>query len=1118
MLVVHNILNYGLGNKAALANKFRGKLSDYKHDSTVPLNLKSFNCHEYSTPYQCNKGLLQLIQLNFSSYRNDNNYDENHINDILLKLPQLHPNVNNIIICLNNIDTPYLKDNHKLFLRKLPQIIPFCTNSRFILNTNSIDGTFLFTLSELIHMRMIINRCKGEQWTSSTKWFSPYKVKELNQKKRSRKDRLFESFRMLVMKQKQICLVLSDSEGLSFPFLLDECRKRDILTTHSELTSHLKKLQERSLIDLGARGYQLKIDPSSATHLKCEDTAFCRRARDGKQHFSASNKLLSKTSSSVLLDVHNTNEKSHFHLEVTALLNGIFRLHMTHVDGGKVYERYEPDVGIVLTENGLKGAPLQVKDNGKTLELVNDKSKLVITYATLEMKMYVDNIEVLSINEDSSLRFEVGLDNINGVEVDGAGPEVFKTWTDSKPNGPAGVSLGYKFLTARQFAGIPSHATSLALKSTDKKGYDEPYRLYNTDVHEFEVDNEMTLYGSVPVIYGFSNQGAGVFHNNPTETFVDVFDKTIRFVSESGVIDDFLLPGPTPKDLVQQYLHLTGVSPLPPKYTLAYHQCRWNYMTQDEAEEVIDKMDEAKIPFDVLWLDIEHTVDKKYFTWNENKFPDPLGLQNRLKSTERRMVTIVDPHIKKLSSYYVYKEGDSKDFFIKDKNEKRYEGWCWSGNSVYIDFINPKAREWWGTLFGFDKYQYSTPYLQIWNDMNEPSVFNGPEITMQKDNIHTDGIHKYEHRDVHNIYGMTYQMSSYNGLMKRGENQERSFVLSRSFFAGTQKFGAVWTGDTDSTWDHLKESIIMTLNLNLVGIIQSGGDVGGFFRDPSEELTVRWYQVGTFYPFFRAHAHIEAKRREPYLFKGETRKQLVDAIEMKYLLMEYWYREYYLAVANKSPLIKPLWFDYPNDEQTDLLEAEFLAGNDLLVTGVCEQGAKSVSVYIPNGIWYDFYTNTVIDNGLHNIQVTMDNIPLYVRGGAVLPLKERQRRSSQLMNNDPYTIVLYANGSKKAEGIVYVDDGLTTKQNNLISTISLDKNGISNIANKNGEDVTVNTDIIKFVVIGLNKPNTIYSGNNKLQFDQYRTTELNGKGFVIRKPMVSLKENWRIAFNYREEL
>ena len=378
-------------------------------------------------------------------------------------------------------------------------------------------------------------------------------------------------------------------------------------------------------------------------------------------------------------------------------------------------------------------------------------------------------------------------------DTDGMWEEKFGDHLDTKPFGPMSIGADITFPTSKHLFGLPEHASSTQLKGTTGGDtyYKEPYRLYNLDVFEYEVDETMALYGEVPLIVSQNKDSgtAGVFWFNPTETFVDVETPTgfggtkTHWISESGILDLFLLPGPNPRSLYQQYATLTGRMPLPPMWTLGYHQCRWNYRDETDVYQVHGKFEELDYPYDVLWLDIEHTNDKRYFTWAKHLFPNPVPMQEKLSSQGRRMVTIVDPHIKRDNNYYIHKTASSKGLYIKDKDGKKdYDGWCWPGSSSYLDFTNESVRNWWAEQFGYDKYIGSTPSLFTWNDMNEPSVFNGPEVSMQKDLRNLGGI---EHREWHNLYGMLFQRSTAEGLTLRNADENvRPFVLSRSFFAG----------------------------------------------------------------------------------------------------------------------------------------------------------------------------------------------------------------------------------------------------------------------------------------------------------------------------------------------
>ena len=348
-------------------------------------------------------------------------------------------------------------------------------------------------------------------------------------------------------------------------------------------------------------------------------------------------------------------------------------------------------------------------------------------------------------------------------DTDGMWEEKFGDHLDSKPYGPMSVGMELTFPASNHLFGLPEHASSTQLKTTAGSDghhyYKEPYRLYNLDVFEYELDETMALYGHIPLVVSqsMSTGTAGAFWFNPTETFVDVEEtpevgnvdsaSKTHFMSESGIIDLFLLPGPDPATMYGQYARLTGRLALPPMFSLGYHQCRWNYRDEADVYHVHSKFEELDYPYDVLWLDIEHTDGKRYFTWDDKLFPHPEEMQKKLGGDGRRMVTIIDPHIKRDNNYYIHKEATALGLYIKDKKfEKDYDGWCWPGSSSYLDFTTEKVRSWWAEQFQFSKYKGSTPELFTWNDMNEPSVFNGPEVSMQKDLLN---LNKCEHREWH---------------------------------------------------------------------------------------------------------------------------------------------------------------------------------------------------------------------------------------------------------------------------------------------------------------------------------------------------------------------------------
>ncbi|CAH3179912.1 unnamed protein product, partial [Porites evermanni] len=787
---------------------------------------------------------------------------------------------------------------------------------------------------------------------------------------------------------------------------------------------------------------------------KCEDSSFCRNNRaiqPGDSPYLVVKDSIAFTESS--FDVHLLNKKSNLllNLKLQTLQKNTARFRITEVN--PIRPRYE--VKDVLIKEPVTISYQKLKQDDESLHIGFNNNSVILTYEPFRLDFLVDNEVAVSVNSRGLMNFEeyrekrkvpVRKDSedegnppgeneeeksenepkpedseekkVEEVMEEENWEENFKEHRDTRPRGPCSVGLDISFLGVEHVYGIPEHADSLALKTTVGS---EPYRLYNLDVFEYELDSRMALYGSIPVMIAHSAaRTVGVFWMNAAETWVDISSSNARksmfnslmsffkeneevpqvethWMSESGIIDVFVMLGPKPHDVFQEYASFTGTTGLPPIFGIAYHQSRWNYNDEDDVKNVDKGFDEHDIPYDVLWLDIEHTDGKKYMTWDKLKFPTPDQMQKNLAAKGRKMVTIIDPHIKREGGYHIHEEASRLGYYIKNKDGGEYDNWCWPGSSSWIDFTNPEIRKWWASKFALSEYQGSTETLFTWNDMNEPSVFHGPEITMHKDALHHGD---WEHRDVHNIYGFYQHMATNQGQIDRSGGRERPFVLSRAFFAGTQRHGPIWTGDNIANWDHLKASLPMVLTLNLVGLPFSGADVGGFFNNPDPELLVRWYQAAAFMPFFRAHAHLDTKRREPWLYEDHHKKNIRDAIRMRYTMLPYWYTLFYHASDTGTPLVRPLWVEYPEEKNTFAMEDEFLLGKDLLVKPVTTQGQNSIDVYLPGK---DEEGERVLK------PLVLFQIPLFQRGGSIIPTKQRVRRCSALMHKDPYTLTLALN-------------------------------------------------------------------------------------------------------------
>lgn len=877
----------------------------------------------------------------------------------------------------------------------------------------------------------------------------------------------------------------------------------------------------------------------------CEQSSFCRRCRKVEPNKSIyeldinSVKAFDDHVQGVLI---NTDANVRFLLKLTFLEKNTVRLQV---------EEETPLRPRFITPFVLDKDPIPTT---KWKQVVSDDPNVFVFESTevagykiklhgvpFKLEVLHDGKTIISSNEKGLFRFEHS--RTKPAEVDesedpGAWEENFKSHHDSKPHGPTAVAMDFTFKGAKVAYGLPEHADSLALKTTSGG---DPYRFYNLDVFEYELDNPMALYATIPFLLAHSEErSAGLFWLNPSETWVDIKnadedvvssivnfvgrgqESTVdaHFMSESGNIDAFIFFGPAPKDVIGQYMSLTGTAPLPPIFSLGYHQSRWNYNDQDDVDAVNRGFDEHDIPMDVMWLDIEYTDNKKYFTWDPYKFSDPIAMQHNLTARGRKLVAIIDPHIKRDSNYFLHNDATNNGYYVKTKDNTDYEGWCWPGSSSYIDFLNPELREYISGRYNLNKFDGSTEDMYIWNDMNEPSVFNGPEVTMPKDNIHFGG---WEHREVHNLVGLLHTMTTYKGVLHRDdsivqlEDKKRPFILTRSAYAGSQRFTAIWTGDNMAKWEHLRASYPMCLSLAISGMSFCGADVGGFFHNPEVELLIRWYQAAAYLPFFRAHAHIDTKRREPWLFGKETTDIIRASIKTRYSFLPLYYTAFHHHNLTGEPVISPLWLEYPKDANSFKVDDHLLVGGALLVRPVFAAGERHASVYFPgeSSVWYDIDSHKVYHHGTSSVPAELNKTPVYYRGGHIIPRKMRVRRSTPLMIHDPYTLIVALDTNNKASGHLYLDDGETfhyhfrTDSSSYMKYEFADNVLKSDFASHHRYDSP--SWLERVVILGLKPAKyqaTLATGNTEVALTATFDPETNS--LTVRKPQVAIASQWKI--------
>ena len=577
--------------------------------------------------------------------------------------------------------------------------------------------------------------------------------------------------------------------------------------------------------------------------------------------------------------------------------------------------------------------------------------------------------------------------------------------------------------------------------SLDRRG--QSFRLWNTDAFFFQESTD-PIYKSIPFFITMrGGRSTGFLLDNTWSTSFD-FGRVERnlylFGAEGGPIDYYVLYGPDPKQVLRTYAWLTGLPPLPPLWSLGFQQSRFSYESESRVREIAARLRADKIPADVLYLDIDFQQEHRPFTVDTKQFPHFDQMLSDLKRDNFHVVAITDLHIARLpgASYTPYDSGVAGDHFVKNADGSTYVGTVWPGPSVFPDFTRQKTREWWGTQY---KNFLSEGIAGFWNDMNEPSVFLTDNFTMPdtaQHRIDEPGFRPRtaNHLEIHNVYGMENSRATFEGLLKLDPDL-RPFVLTRATYAGGQRYAATWTGDNTSSWNHLRLTTPMLLNLGLSGFGLCGADTGGFIGTPGPELLTRWTELGTFQPIDRNHANKGSGNKEVWVHGPEQEAIRRRYIEERYRLLPYIYTTVEELSRTGLPVVRPIFLEFPNATK-DLhpldLDAgnEFLFGPDLLVAPPpFPEQSDSYELKLPPAVWYDYWTGEKIQAaaapkdataGNLLIQPKLDILPVYVREGAILPLQPLVQSTDETPQG-PLTLRVYP--GKDCRGSLYMDDGKT---------------------------------------------------------------------------------------------
>ncbi|MEC4892628.1 MAG: glycoside hydrolase family 31 protein [Oscillatoria sp. PMC 1051.18] len=468
--------------------------------------------------------------------------------------------------------------------------------------------------------------------------------------------------------------------------------------------------------------------------------------------------------------------------------------------------------------------------------------------------------------------------------------------------------------------------------------------------------------------------------------------EVIQIQSKTTELDYYLIHGSTPAKILETYTQLTGRMPLPPKWALGYHQCRWSYESETVVKELAREFRQREIPCDVIHLDIDYMRGYRVFTWSPKRFPEPKQMLQELQEQGFNVVTIIDPGVKyePEADYEIFDEGLAHDYFVRKPDGELFYGYVWPDKAVFPDFMRPEVQEWWG-----EWHQSLTEIgiAGIWNDMNEPSIANRPfgdggeKIFFPLDTPQGSEEARTNHAETHNLYGLMMAEATYEGLKKVRPNR-RSFLLTRSGYAGIQRYSAVWTGDNYSLWEYLEMSLPMLCNLGLSGVGFVGADIGGFAENATAELFARWIQVGMLYPLMRSHSAMSTNQQEPWHFGTETENICREYIQLRYRLLPYIYNLFWEAATTGAPILRPLVYQYPGDKHVSQLHDQVFLGANIMAAPVYRPGVECRTVYLPAGKWYDWWSGEEFEGGKHILaDAPLTKMPLFARAGAIIPLQ-----------------------------------------------------------------------------------------------------------------------------------
>ncbi len=507
------------------------------------------------------------------------------------------------------------------------------------------------------------------------------------------------------------------------------------------------------------------------------------------------------------------------------------------------------------------------------------------------------------------------------------------------------------------------------------------FKLFNRDALGYDAESSDPLYKSVPFFMKINRESGalcGLYFPNLQVEEVNFGVESMFYydvVLADGPFGYYVMTGHHYRDLISAYCRLSGLPALPPLFSFGYLTSSMEYIDPDNAQERIleffDRVEKEGIPCEGMYFSSGYARadngERYTFVWNREKFPDPGRFIRSLRARGYRICCNVKPGV--LSSHPWYRRLAAAGAFIPDADGAPLKSYYWGNSASFIDFSRKEGFDWW--VKALTEYILDKGVSGVWNDNNE--------FEIEDDSLPIQACRKF----------LPVKMAEASfEAMRKANPGKRPWLISRSGYAGLQRYARTWTGDNVSSYESFRFNIVMGMNLGLSGLPMYGHDLGGFVGPgPDEELLLRWCQSAVFQPRFVMHSwKPDGSITEPWTFPHRL-DAMRHFIQERYRFLPYIYDLAIRASETGIPMESPVALEFPDDPSLSYGSLDRMAGDAILIPGPPERGKTSAAIQFPLGAdWFDPAGGMLHRGGAHlEFDYPPDSLRYFFRCGTVIP-------------------------------------------------------------------------------------------------------------------------------------